>query len=341
MDELTSAEWVETHTQYPDPEHTHLMRYWVRFDPPAEAWRGAFDTHDIVDERGHLHTAASWEDCVLYPSPNRPTREGLLRKVVMEHLPVDEGAGELSQGVGTWRCERVELDGRPAVRYAAEYAKESFRVAHAVWFDPETRRVLRREREETDPLTGQVVLREVCHQYRYNHEAPAGTFDLPPSGKSLVRHERGDLWPDVTKTLPESEREQIEEAIRSSGTGWATDDFADFGRCWRFESGPGLLPSEADWEARVEQQRGRWDRWESRIVEIRRMDRLVVATASHSFRSVERPGVLRVKVALRVGWGGAGVWEGDAAFQVIQEPEGYRILHWECPFEEIRSTRGR
>jgi hypothetical protein len=186
---------------------------------------------------------------------------------------------------------------------------------------------------------GQVVLREVCDQYRYNQEAPAGTFDLPPPNKPLVQRDTRDLWPDVTETLPATEREEIERAIRSSDAGWPAGDFAEFGRCWRFESGPRLVPSEADWRARVEQQRGRWDRWESRILEIHQVNHLSVATASHSFQIVKRPGILRVKVALRVEWGGGpGAWEGDATFQVIRGPEGYRILHWECPFEEIRAA---
>lgn len=339
-DEVKTAAWVETTTRHLlSPAFEHTMRWWVRLDPPAEAWRSDLESHDVIDERGHFHTAPSWDNCSLSPAVQPLTRDGLLRKVLAPDLAGQPAAGKLSVPGGTWRTESTQLNGRPTKLYIAEYPAETYRVEQRVWFDPVTRHILRKERSERDPRTGDLVVGVVSDQYRYNQEIPPGTFDLP-GNKPLVGTDLEHRFPTVTDTLPGPERAAIEAVIRQSDAGWAVGDFAPFAASWTFErlEPRDPRPTEDDWRGRVEVQAGNWRHWESRVVEITQTGFFGVAMSSSSYRLVEAEGTLSVKVTLRVEWEG-GTWDGNAMFDIVPRPQGYRILHWECPFEEIAAAR--
>src|SRR5688572_16067273 len=91
---LKTAEWVETHEHYGEPPHTRTLHWWLRLDPPAVAWRTDLGSHDVMDERGHLHTHASRESCLLLPHGSPWSREIAMGHVLGPSLSSDIGRWE-------------------------------------------------------------------------------------------------------------------------------------------------------------------------------------------------------------------------------------------------------
>jgi hypothetical protein len=319
---------------------THVSQHWIRLDPPAHAWRSDCGDHDVLDERGHLHTADTWPDCHLKPHDEPWSAESLVGNI----LPWGAFSSfdcELKQGAnGAPVCERtwVSLDGREVARYDAEYPSGDFRIEHTTWFEPKTGLLLRQEWIERDPRTGDLAQRFVLRDYEYDVELPEGVFDLP-AGKPLVEEDRQAHRVDVKHTLPAAEREAIERLIARSNAAWSAGDFKRFSHAWHFLELPGtpILPGRAEWEEAL-RARPEGTTWVSAVSSINRSDLLRVWTGNYSFRPLPVAGVLWVNSRLQVESADGILWLGDVEYSVQKREEGFRLVHWNYPSEEIRAA---
>lgn len=345
MAEIETAAWVETRTRWDrhDGEEIAMSTpHWLRMNPPAEAWHIDFEdswSHDVADERGRYHTASTWDKCHFYPH-NRPyAPDHLLTKVFFPPAPEASSPTQCSRL--EWQHEQVEQEGKSLLRWYCDYVQDNFHVTQSIWAEPESRRIVRKERHETDLQTGEPAAIIVCDQYLYNGEPPAGTFEMP-AGKPIVTPDYGNTMPEVWDTFSTKEQAAIQEIINRSDAGWRNADFSPFASVWEFDF-VSLVPREAEWRERVQQQAGLWNRWIS-VVESANTQRFIPVTiAVTTFRwGPERYKVLRVKVKLKVAQEeGASEWEGHAEFYLRRKGRGYRIVHWECPWEEIKARQSR
>ena len=330
-----TARWI--HEWITDPSgdeggpHHHLSENWLRLDPPAHAWRSEYGEHDVIDERGHLHTAESWANCLLSPHLQPLTVEDYLAEI----LPWGVGSGPSA----AWEQAPDTLDGRAVLRCRREVAEGDFRVEYLAWLEPASGLLLRKEQIDRDPRTGRAVQHSIERDYQYNVEPPPGTFVLPPPDKPLVEVDPTDRLTDILPELPPAEVDEIQAAIAASNQAWAGGDFEQFCRVWHFlksdKTGP--LPGRTEWEAAL-QARPERTIWTSEITAIIRGDFIGVHIGVNTGSSVPAPDVLWVKSQLRVEWSEAGYWEGDAEYTLQQLPEGYRLVYWTYPSEEIREA---
>lgn len=348
MQEVKTVYWVEAHTGWGKHDgeegHTFSTQHWLRMTPPAEAWRTDFDgswSHDVTDEHGHLHTASTWKMCHFHPHSRPYDPEDLLRQVFFP-LPVHNPSSEVSSTTKRprteWQNEQVEIKGQSLVRWYRDYVQDNFHVTQTIWTESETHRIVRKERRETDLLTGKPASIVICDRYTYNAELPAGTFEMP-SDKPLVTPDYQNIMPEVWDALSASEQQAVQETINRSDAGWRSADFAAFASAWEFDF-VSLVPHVAEWQERVQQQTGLWSRWTSVVKAANTQNFVPITVTTHTFRwGPEKRKVLRVKVKLDVAWKvGATGWDGGAEFYLRRKGHGYRIVHWECPWEEIRDA---
>jgi hypothetical protein len=334
MQRIRTAQWVENITG-PD-SYTGTLRYWLRLEPPALAWLSDLGDHDLIDERGHLHTASTWADCRLYPTEEPWTRDDYLRHV----LP--KGLREAAETGNRWETTAVQLEDQEAVRYHRTYGESAYRVEMSVWLEPESGLLLRMERTEVDPTAGKVVQHHLYHEYAYDVEPSEEVFDLPPPDKPLVVEDR-EITQDLTASLPADEREAIERLIGLSNEGWKAGAFREFSRAWHFPRGPlfSPLPGRAAWQKAVSRQVGRWGFWEAEVVSVTKAGFFGVAIATSTFAIVMAPRILWVKAKLGVK---SEVqdrgWEGEATYYMQRRRGGYRVIHWEYPSEELAARFG-
>ena len=238
-----------------------------------------------------------------------------------------------------WRHNKVEHEGHAANQWFREYIHDNFRVTETVWTELQTPRIVRKECRQTDPQTGRLIAVEVCDRYVYNEDPPAGIFEMP-AGKRLVTYNK-DLMPEVWDTLPARDRKAVQTAINRSDEAWRNADALTFASVWEFGF-VSLVPREGEWQQRVEEQKGLWSRWDS-VVETANTQRIIFVTvARYTYKwAPERRKVLHVRVRLNVaGNQRANEWTGCAEFYLRRKGRGYRIVHWDCPLEEIRDALG-
>ncbi len=343
MQEILTASWVETYTRWgqPDGEHTYSSQHCIRTTPPAEATYIDFGdswTHDIWDQRGQLKTSSTWKTCRLDPQRGPYDIETLRRRVLF--TPPEENKASKCPG-RKWRQELIEHEGHTLLQWSREYVEGNFNIAETVWTQLESGRIARKECRQTDPRTGRLVAVEVWDRYVYNEEPPAGIFEVRPD-KPIVTWDGTDSPLDVWDSLPARDREIIQTAINRSDEAWRNADFATFASVWEFGF-DSLVPPEAEWQRRVHEQQDRWTQWVS-VVETARPPTLVfVSVARHTYSwAPEKRKALRIQVKLRaVGDLGTAEWTGRAEFYLRRKGRGYRIVYWECPWEEIRQLETR
>lgn len=344
---IRTAQWRESSTRWGEPgdeEHSRQMQNWIRFYSPSHAWHsgeGEDWSHDVMDERSHMHTASSWDMCSLHPHPRPMIANNLLRKVVFWRPETEErGAGSVLQwSRDTWQQEIVEMDGQPLVRWHQETIEANFRVAQSIWTEAATRRIVRQERRETNVLTGRDACFVVNDQYVYNVEPPVRTFEMP-IGKPIITDDDDISARDMWKTLTAKQRQRIRDTLNQSDTGWSSADFAAFAGAWEFGM-TSHLPSEAEWRERVQRQEGQWRAWNSEIESADTQTYLPVNVTTDTVTLMTvKDEILCVEAKLRVTWDDTeNLWEGESVFFLWRKGRGYKIVHWECPWAEIQAAR--
>lgn len=340
MDEIETASWIETRTRWGqyDGERKFSEQHWLRTMPPAEARRIDFGdswTHVVYDARGNLHTTSTEGAGVLYPIREPFDAGRMMSRVLFEPAVELAASGTLGP---RWRQEPVEFEGRSCVRWSREYARGAYRVAETVWTEPRTHRVVRKEVVDTDPRTGRRVATTVCERYVYNEALPEGIFDMPegkPIRKGKPLKPGGDEWASLRAEV----KRAVRTAIVRSDAGWRNADFEAFRSVWRFDAAsPG--PREQDWKQRLRRQNGLWRSWVSEVETARTTTCVLVPVAAGTFMPLpRRRRTLEATVRLRAKANASEAeWEGTARFYLRRIGRSYRIVSWECPFEEIRRT---
>lgn len=349
---IKTAQWYVTKVRWSEPDYEECAlstQEWIRLQPPVYAWRVIFDdnswSHDVMDERGHMHTASSMDVCFHRPHLSPYTGVDLLRKVLFWPTENRESAGSSSlqrqRPESVWQREPVEVEGESLVRWHQETIEDNFHVSHAIWTDAMTARITRQERTETNLLTGKPACFIVYDRYVYNQEAPTGTFEMPPD-KPIVNPNFKETMPEVWDTLSAKQKQTIQETIARSDLGWLNADFAVFSSVWDFDTVK-LLPSEAEWKARIQQQANLWHTWISKI-EIGNIQAYVpLTTATNTCTLIQvKYKILAVTATLQVTQGdGERTWYGLSEFFLRRTRHGYRIVHWDCPWKEILAAAGK
>ncbi len=341
---ISSAAWVRTDTIYGGdmevkPQST---QYWMSLNPPALAHRNECDnswTHSVMDARGHLYTSSDRNHSVLAPMSDPYTTDGLLSKALFPHFSAKEDAEERAAELKTWRMQEIEQDGQRLLRWQRETISTKFQVTRTIWTEPETGRISRQERRETNLLIGSLASLQVRDRYTFNQPAPAGTFEMPPD-KPLRMREDIPAPPEMWDALSSQERQGIQDVIARSDSGWRQADVRAFSSAWKFDFQM-HLPQELDWKQGVEQQAGLWSAWTSQVTSANTQNYLPVRSSSDRRDwIVEKRKLLRVNVNLQVAWEeGTEGWAGEAEFFLRKHAGRYRIVHWECPWAEIEAAQ--
>jgi len=335
---FTSGEELEEEELEEDDELP--AHFWLRIDPPALAWRNDYENSwslTVREADRSLHTASTWKTCDLSITQKPLTAAELLRHVLFPPPSVEsvEEGGET--GVcALWQHETVERDGRPVIRWYRESTQERFHVVDTIWTEPETHRIVARECRETDPITNRPVSVQVYSDYRYNEELPANAFEMP-AGKPIVQRDDKGFMPEVWDTLPAQERQALQTLLHRSEIAWQNADFTAFAALWDFHV-VSNVPRDTEWKERLLEQAGAGSRWKSQIEAANKQDFIPVTVAVSTYQWVkERHKVLRIKARLSVFWEDGTVWEGATDYYVRRTGRGVRIVHWEAPWEEIKS----
>lgn len=353
---IKTARWIETSHHYGKYPHSSISNYWVRLDPPVMAWINQFLpgphanktewSHSIQDQRGDWHTVSTWDHCdLLTDTRHSPTSESIVKRILAPPMTQSEEAANPSrrfQAGEKWRSELVEQNGQMLLRMERAFVRGNFRIEQRLLADPETRRLIHHERRQVDIATGQPTLYDISDQYTYNPDVPAGVFEMPPDKPIRIRDMRSlaqDVAPEVWDSLSAQQQQALQATIDRSDAAWQKGDFQEFASVWKFDFVK-KAPPKADWQARVENQVGLWRRWESQVLSAKVQRYIPVSIASNAFSwGNEKPKVLAVEVKLNVTWTEDGdTWEGNAEFFLRRIGRGFRIVHWECPWEEIKAV---
>jgi hypothetical protein len=337
-------EWVSDPSGEQGETHIGITQHWLRLDPPAHAWLSDQGGHGLIDERGHFHTSQCWDTCQLQPHATPWSREDLLSEIFpwgafsSHDCELELGPDGNPLGERTWET----VQGQEAARYRIEGAKGDFRVEYTLWLEALTGRLLRKEQVDRDPRTGTPLQHVIHRDYQYDVEPPPEVFNLPPPGKPLVVDEAPQHLQDVRATLPPQERREIERIIAASNHSWGRGDFDRFCRVWHFLEleTAGILPDRSAWEAAL-RARPEHTTWASAVNSITRADGISVWSSTCILRPIAVPDVLWVTSRLQVEAADGFLWVGDAVYTVQLRPEGYRLVHWHFPSEEIREALAR
>ncbi|HZT43956.1 MAG TPA: hypothetical protein VFA07_17450 [Chthonomonadaceae bacterium] len=336
---IKTAHWIETRTHYKPFPGSITREYWLRIDPPAQAWKDTYPTewsYDVQTPRGRFHFASSWDANTHYVDPPLFTREKALLEVL---APLDQPSGE------PWQVETVQRDGRSLLCYhrkifrhrisvhqGKEHIVGTFPIEETIWADPDTRRIVGKETNYFDASTGEVEHSSISEQFTYNVRLPKGVFRLPEEKPMLTS--RSQRWKDLSLELQQA----IQTIINRSDAGWQKGDFSEFGSVWRFDYAP-HLPTKADWQARFAQQAGRWQRWQSECEYAFRQNRIAVSLGRNTFNWGEEHSVWHVIVNLHLVWSEHGDgFQGSEHFFLKRIGRGFRIVHWEFPWEKIKAA---
>ena len=345
MQKVQTASWTETLTIGQDvgsKENDAIpAQFWLRTDPPALAWRNDFGEswdHTVIDGARRLFTASTWKTCQLDIAEKPITVEELVGHVLFPP-PLKENHAIDGRVHVPWQQEATEREGRPVVRWHRETTQEKFHVAETVWTEPHTHRIVAKERRETDPITNRTASVEVRDHYRYNESLPPAVFEMP-TGKPIVeREEDEEFMAEVWDRLPVKERTAIQNLLHRSEMAWQSGDFPAFAALWHFHIVPDV-PRDTEWKERLEQQAKSGSRSKSEVISANKQDFVPITVGVNTYRwGPERRRVLRVKALLSISWGEGASWEGQTDYYVGRRGRGYRIVHWECPWEEIREAQ--
>lgn len=245
-----------------------------------------------------------------------------------------------------WQQQAVEREGRPVIQWYRKTMEQDYYVEEMVWTEPDTSRIVSKERKGIDPVTGQTIFLDTSENYRYNEGLPEGFFDAPPE-MQVVQQDYAELEAGVWDRLSAKERVGIQTIIHRSEDAWQNANFAAFTAVWNFHV-VDYLPLDTEWKQRLEAQAESGSHWHSEVEIAHRQDYIPITVTirgpSKSGEGIfmwglERRKVLHVKARLSVFWGEKMEWEGTTVYYVGRRGRGCRIVHWECPWEKIKEAQ--
>ena len=304
---------------------------------------------DVIDDRGDFHTASSWKICRLHPSVRPLTTETLLRESLAPEVPATDVSNRSAELRERWAVTEQQFHGRKVYRYEREVIRSNFLIKYTIWAEPATRRILRKERKETEVSTGRQIQFTVYDHYIYNQKPPARTFDMP-KGKRIVKDDTAKPLIDEWSSMPETNRKQILDVIARANQGWREGNFRKFSNAWKFGTVRKTRSAE-EWKGLVRAQRNVWSEWSQEVRSVRSTDVVTRRIGSSTFtwgRKTRK--TLNIGVELKaVSSDTARSWKGRAdLFLQWHRPGGnrsvrqtLRIVRWDLPLQEILASVNR
>lgn len=346
MDDIQTAQWVESREMFWPHKITFTTEYWIRLHPLARAWRNdhgdGASTHDVTDERGHFHTASSWDNCVHSTMAAPLTQADLIREVavpvrtwVRSDMTTADEVSDLAPG---WSYDRLAISGSELLRFDDRYVSGNFEITRSLWVDRETGRFVRNQRTEKDLVSGREVALVRSDNYRFNEEPPVGIFEMP-AGKPIESRDPQRAFRDEWSSMDPSERDAIVGLINRSNQALINGDWDQASSIWSFEAGD-YAPGERQWRTWMETYFRSWSVCKAEITSAFRNSGLSVQIGAHTYSGTNaRRDVWFIRAHLRIVWAEDGdTWEGDTRYFLVPSDQGLRIAHWELPLEEIKAA---
>lgn len=262
MADVRTAEWTQMETWFPsrgDGENTGRRvaktRVRARLDPPAlllettvrQKINGAeerFTGISLKTPDGFRTYQSRTHEIVLLPYDLTPhkgakvTRAGLaagLRHEILSKLMFTPPTSERKI-----MCEtrKVTLNGKPALQFTfrtepKQNEKEDYvRRTLRLWADPETKRVLRSEREERDAATDALTHLEVSENIHCDIPVPDAAFALNAPAGTPVYHENYWWANRSSATLTRAEKVRVNRLIDETYAGVLASDWKRAAAGW-------------------------------------------------------------------------------------------------------------
>ena len=295
MQSVRTATWVETIIESrSDGEYQRRERICARLNPPAlsrtavDGWKTngqAGPTPGMItlqDARGMLVHWQKHERWDLLPGWNGPGGGTLniARQEVLRNLlgPRDATAGS-KPIAGTpietshWERDTVQQNGHTFLRFHKAYGNQFFGGEEAIWADPETRLIVRREVATRELREGKEQRwRSVAEDFRYNDRALVTSLDLaPPPGTPVqsagfhFEDRRFGIWDSLSK----AQRDQIVRLIDQTVAAWGKGDYPRFAEGWDFDHTGGLPRVNQAGKVIVQTADERQVEWRTRVSRMR------------------------------------------------------------------------
>lgn len=196
------------------------------------------------------------------------------------------------------------------------------RITHLLLIDPNTHWLIKETNEQFDSRTGQLESRSVREEFRYNVPPPAEVIlTTPPKGAKIVMYaDLFSIWPQLSAKDQQSIQTQIAQAEKA----WREADFEAFSNLMAFDFPTDGRTAERrhNWERRVKAQKGRWERWESKVVSAS-ADGKLLGVGVHT----------DVKGTIE-GQPVASDWE-EGQFRFRREKDGLKLVGWDYPKDSV------
>jgi hypothetical protein len=245
-----------------------------------------------------------------------------------------------------WIVSEGVLNGSKIRRYDRRIIRSNFLLIYVTWADPETRRLIRKERKEIDLVSGRQVQFTVYDRYVYNKRPPARTFKMP-KGKRIVRREIGGQSSAQWSSMPEKDKRKILAVIDRLDQGWRDSNFRRFASAWKFDYVP-KTPSANEWKRLLQENRQVWSEWNQKVRSVRTTDIVARRIGSSTYTwGPKRRKTLEIEVELNATHASTGKsWRGRAELfiQLHSLKRGFlstrrcRVVHWDLPLQEIRAA---
>lgn len=221
-----------------------------------------------------------------------------------------------------WRRRTVVEDGKSYLELFHEFMDSHTRHTQTLLIDPDTHWLVRETSEQFELKTGRLEARSVRSGFRYNEPPPQDIIlTEPPKGVKIINQRQLlSIWPQLSAEDQKSIQAQIAQAEKA----WREADVAAFCKRMAFDCPADGRDAERrrNWERRVKAQKGRWERWESKVVS---------ASADGRFLGV---GVHTDVKGTIDGQPVASDWE-EGQFRFRREKDGLKLVGWDYPKDSV------
>lgn len=221
-----------------------------------------------------------------------------------------------------WRRRTVMEDGKSYLELFHEFVDSRSRRTQTLLIDPETHWLVRETSEQFELKTGRLEARSVRSGFRYNEPPPQDIIlTEPPKGVKIINQRQLlSIWPQLSAKDQKSIQAQITQAEKA----WREADVAAFCKRMAFDFPTDGRDAERrrNWERRVQAQKGRWERWESKVVSAS-ADGKLLGVGVHT----------DVKGTIE-GQPVASDWE-EGQFRFRREKDGLKLVGWDYPKDSV------
>ena len=222
---------------------------------------------------------------------------------------------------GNWKRREINQAGKSYLELTQEGSDPRYRIVTTLWVDPSNHWLVRETRDQFDQKE-KTHLRSLKEDFHYNEPPPAEVvLTQPPKGARIVsQRQHLSVWNRLSK----GEQAEIKQQIVRAEQAWREANFEALAGVMAFDFPADGRNAERrrNWERRVLAQKGRWERWESKVVS---------ASADGKFLGV---GVhIDVKGTID-NQPVASDWE-EGLFRFRREKDGLKLVGWDYPKDSV------